>query len=74
MSRAEHLRWAKDRALEYLECSDPENGFASFVSDLLKHEELKDHDGLHPLMIAAQTGFPMTLEIDGVRRWIDGFN
>jgi hypothetical protein len=41
MTRAEHLQWSKDRALAYL--PDVTNATASFVSDLGKHPDLKDH-------------------------------
>jgi hypothetical protein len=33
MNRAEHLQWAKDRALAYLP-HDPANAWASFASDI----------------------------------------
>jgi hypothetical protein len=41
MTRAEHLAWAKERALEYL--PDVPQAVASFSSDLGKHDELRDH-------------------------------
>lgn len=43
MTRAEHLQWAKSRAFEYCDAGDWQNGWASFVSDLQKHEELAGH-------------------------------
>lgn len=42
MERAEHLEWAKTRALQYLP-GDPVEAAASFISDLSKHEDLHDH-------------------------------
>lgn len=36
-SRAEHLAWAKTRALEYLENGDVADAIASLASDLSKH-------------------------------------
>jgi len=42
ISRAEHLTWAKERALAYLP-GDPNNAMASFVSDLNKHSETEGH-------------------------------
>lgn len=42
MNRAEHLQWAKDRALAYLP-NDTTNATASFLSDLSKHPELANH-------------------------------
>jgi hypothetical protein len=42
MTRAEHLVWAKERALEYLPGDVPQAA-ASFISDLGKHPDLSDH-------------------------------
>lgn len=39
MDRAEHLQWAKDRAMEYVAMGDYSNAVASMLSDLGKHEE-----------------------------------
>lgn len=73
MTRSEHLQWAKERALEYLELGDLQNAFASFVSDMRKHDELGGHLGLDLRIIVAETGFPM-FDAAGLRRWIEGFN
>jgi len=40
-TRAEHLAWAKQRALMYL--PDWQQAMASFVSDLNKHEDTAHH-------------------------------
>lgn len=45
-TRAEHLLWAKQRATAYLDAGDTNNAWASFVSDMHKHDELRDHGGL----------------------------
>ncbi len=45
MNRVEHLKWSKDRALAYLP-DDPQQAFASMISDLKNHEELADHIGI----------------------------
>jgi len=37
MDRAEHLEWAKNRALEYVRINDLKNAWASMASDLGKH-------------------------------------
>ena len=41
MDRAEHLQWAKDRALEYADMGDVANAMASLGSDLNKHPDTK---------------------------------
>jgi len=38
-TRAEHLAWCKERALEYLDEGDVQQAFASFASDMSKHPE-----------------------------------
>ena len=69
MTRAEHLAWAKARALEYLP-ADPVNAMTSMLSDLGKHDELRNHPGkmLAPMMYGAHN------DPREVRKWIEGFN
>lgn len=70
MTRAEHIAWAKQRALEELDATGfTSNAVASITSDLTKHDETRataaaiGQDGLK----AALTGGPAA-----VRRWIEG--
>lgn len=42
-TRAEHLAWCKERALEYADAGDLANAWASMVSDLGKHPETAGH-------------------------------
>jgi hypothetical protein len=67
VTRAEHVRWCKERALEYLP-GDCASAVASMISDMGKHEEVR----LDPLLamiglMDAQRG------PDAARRWIEGF-
>lgn len=39
MNRAEHLAWARNRALEYVDAGDNANALASLTSDLRKHPD-----------------------------------
>lgn len=71
MTRAEHLAWAKERALAYLP-ADPGNAIASFVSDMGKHEDLRAHVGLTILGMLMMNGHLRTAE--EIRRNIEGFN
>jgi hypothetical protein len=71
-SRAEHLAWCKQRALEYVKAGDLKNAFASFMSDMGKHPETENH-------LAIEAG--MTLLLGGqlstakqMEDWINGFN
>jgi hypothetical protein len=74
MTRDEHLRWAKDRALEYADAGDTANAIASLRSDLGKHpgtvlltrvvDEL-----MLPLAVTGNLSTPRDL-----REFIEGFN
>lgn len=72
MTREEHLKWAKERALEYVEVGDFQEAFASMASDLTKHPELADHPGIKLGMIELLMGNLKTRE--EITRWITGFN
>jgi hypothetical protein len=69
-TRAEHLSWCKERALEYVEAGDLINAVASMGSDLAKHPETKCDPYLMMIgALDAQAG-----DAPAVRRWIEGFN
>ena len=42
-SRAEHLAWCKQRALQYLDADDVDQAWASFTSDLRMHSQTANH-------------------------------
>jgi hypothetical protein len=42
-TRAEHLAWAKERALEYVDAGDINQAFTSLASDLSKHPDTQGH-------------------------------
>jgi hypothetical protein len=46
MTRAEYMKWSKDRALKLLEDGKPEQAWTSMVSDLNKHPETAGHIGI----------------------------
>jgi hypothetical protein len=72
MTRSEHLRWAKDRALEYAAQGDTANAVASLMSDLDKHPETAGHPGIELMVMMAMTG---EFERPGrLREFIEGFN
>ena len=68
MTRAEHLAWCKERALEYLP-DDPQQAFASMASDLTKHDDTRGHIGMELGMQLL-----MTNNIPNMREFIEGFN
>lgn len=74
MTRAEHLQWAKTRALEYVTAGDLSQAFASLGSDLGKHPELAGARQLNA-DLGAQLFFAGHLKTpEKMREWINGFN
>lgn len=73
MTREEHLAWAKDRALTYVEAGDLQQAFISLCSDFEKHEELPGPDS--PIIrLGAQLLFSGHLSTPHrMREWINGF-
>lgn len=72
MNRAEHLAWAKERALEYADNGDAPNALGSLISDLTKHEDTAGHPGIAlggSLMMNGHLNSPQQ-----VREFIEGFN
>jgi hypothetical protein len=73
MDRAEHLQWAKDRALEYADQGDVANAMGSLRSDLGKHPGTAQSVGIvdELMMPLAMMG---DFERPGeLRRFIEGF-
>jgi len=73
-TRAEHLQWAKDRALEYADRGDTGGAIASLNSDLGKHPETAPSCELitglmMPLLMMGKFDHPGEL-----RKFIEGFN
>ena len=72
MNRAEHLQWCKDRANEYVENGDLPQAFASFQSDMRKHEETNTHSALELGSMLLLGGHLSTVK--QMKDWINGFN
>ena len=70
MTRDEHMKWCKERALAYLP-SSPEDAVASMSSDLDKHPETR---AVNDWIMALGLMYLMNKDTAGVRRWIEGFN
>lgn len=71
-TRAEHLQWCKDRALMYADQGDVSQAMASMGSDLNKHPETKNHEGMKLMMMLAMNGHLSTPA--EIRKFIEGFN
>ena len=72
MNYEEYLAWCKQRAIEYVDEGDLTNAMASMVSDLNKHEELRDHPAIQLGMMLTTCGNLSTTE--EMRKFILGFN
>ena len=56
MNREEHLKWCKDRAMEYVKHGDLQNAVTSMLSDMGKHEDTRDHPALQLMAMLMSTG------------------
>lgn len=74
MTREEHLKWCKDRAMEYVNAGDLQQAFTSMCSDLEQHEEnAKLHKQTN--MIGFQLLLMGQLESKAqMTKWIQGYN
>ncbi len=72
MTRAEHLQWCKDRALEYVEMGDLDQAMASMLSNLGKHVDTQGHPGSQIMLMKKVCGHLGTGQ--EMRTFINGFN
>jgi hypothetical protein len=71
-SRAQHLQWCKDRALEYIDIGEYAQAWDSMCSDLGKHPETKGHSAMQlgmALLMGGQLSTP-----EKMREFILGFH
>jgi hypothetical protein len=72
VSRAEHIAWCKERALEYCDRNNLKDALVSMCSDLGKHPETKNHAGIKLGMMMMMAGHLDSLQ--EMRHFIEGFN
>ena len=73
MTRVEHLKWCKDRAIQEMDFSkDPKQGLISMASDLRKHPET-NNESLISLCIFQGICNPHIIR-QQVINFINGFN
>jgi hypothetical protein len=74
MTRAEHLAWAKERALAFLTFRPPDltSAFASLASDLYKHPETRGHIGIELGVMQLAAGHLSTPQ--QMKEFIEGFH
>jgi len=71
-TRAEHLEWCKQRALEYVDRGKLGDAMASMCSDLKKHPDTESHPAMALgviMMVNGELGSEHTM-----REFINGFN
>lgn len=74
MSRAEHLQWAKDRALDLAKAGDMQGAFTSLLSDLGKHPETEKAQELAATLgLGLFVGGHLT-RFNDMKNFIEGFN
>lgn len=74
MTRQEHLKWCKDRALEYVNAGDIDEALASMLSDLGKHQETMDSlRSCGPLAMMMKMSGQLSTRED-MKKFIEGFN
>lgn len=72
MTRDEHLQWCKKRALEYVNIGDNQGAFASFASDMNKHDKTRGHIGIQLGMSMLMSGLLSTKK--EMTNFIEGCN
>lgn len=71
-SRKEHLEFCKQRAFEYIEKGDLTQAWGSFMSDMAKHEETRNHPFLDTAVLLISDGHYSTKE--SLKKFINDFN
>lgn len=72
VTRSEHMKWCKERALEELDNGNVKECFMSMVSDLRKHPETDGHIAISLGMMQMMNGH---LDApNAMRDFINGFN
>jgi len=72
MKRDEHIKWCKERALEYLDKGDINQAYTSMASDLSKHSDTENHHAIEIGMGLMIIGRLSTVE--DMRKFIEGFH
>lgn len=66
------MAWCKQRALEYCDAGELVQAIASMSSDLRKHPETRDDDGIKAALLLMMSGSLNTPY--AMRAFIEGFN
>ena len=72
-TRAEHLAWCKERAMEYVAAGDNRQAFNSMCSDVMKHPETAIHKTTNLTGVALLIGGHLDTR-EQMTKWIQGDN
>ena len=72
ITRTEHLRWCKERAIAYLDAGDLQNAVTSMGSDMRRHP--KTDSPLLAFLFMAGMADAQRGDSAAVRKWVEGFN
>jgi hypothetical protein len=72
MNRFDHVKWCKERALQYVVNGDLNGAFSVMVSGLGDHEETKNHPAIQLGMMLLMGG--KLGSKDEMTKFIEGFN
>jgi hypothetical protein len=74
MDRAEHLKWCKDRALEYADKGDAGGAMSSLIQDLGLHPETARSAEIVPALMMPLVVTGHMSQPGELRKFIEGFN
>lgn len=74
MNRNEHMRWCKERAMEYVNMGDNSQALASMASDLGKHPETSSSSDMASTLGIGLLMAGQLATIEQGRKFIEGFN
>lgn len=72
MTRAEHLAWCKQQALEYIDRGEIQDGITSMISDMSKHPQT-ENPSLNRLTMMLLIGGHLSTP-EEARKHINGYN
>jgi hypothetical protein len=73
-TREEHLAWCKQRALEYIDRGQVNEGLTSMMSDMRKHPETESKSGALDQLTVGLMMIGALSTPDQARKHINGYN
>jgi hypothetical protein len=70
-TREEHLEWCKERARKYLDAGKPREAIASMGCDL--SHDVEYFGNIDPVIMRLGLLYAQNNDLEGARRWVEGF-